>query len=403
MEMREYTYPEVLGACAAGEYPSCEIRAASGRLNPLLGVGRGAYKRMRELAALHGVGLILIGSRVSGPRSRQRTLHPALQVLPLATRKRAASAIDPGAEGVRIDKTLIKEYGRHDPRSSDLSVFLVDPVRPRSALTAVAVTLERSFNELGLSFPVRVFEDLDGVALRREEDFVAEGAKYLAALAPEAGFTLEQRREALGELYTTLNLPRPLLVAADWRNGALVAASFSASFSLGLGFHWCLPAVGFAFGLFGRYLARLRAGTARALGDGWAGNAAALALDAAIGASSMGLIVVPAASLPLGWGAIAAGSLTHTLAKGSLRLWLDKRFAAGALAGQSRGVAFTAALNFAQGALTSLVYAGSELAWALQLGVCAAGAALLFGPELARLLPAPPLPGGAGPAILSRS
>lgn len=375
--MRHYAYEEVLEACAAGEYPSCEIRAASGRLNRLLGLDAAAFRRVRALARAHGVGLILVGSRVSGPRARQRTLHPALEAMPLATDRRAASALDPGASGVRIEKTVIKEYGRADPRTSDLSVLLVDAARGDEERNALAVLLEAELNGLGLSFPVRVFTRLNGGPWRREEDFAAEGERYLRSLAPDAPYSPAQLREAVAELYTTVNLRRPPLVAADWRNAALTALLFTASFSLGLGFHPVLPAVGAVFGLLGRYLSRLRAGVARRLGDGWLGNGAALLLDASIGAAVMGLLVVPAAGLPIPWRAVLTGSLSHTLAKGTLRLWLDKRHAGGTLARQGRGVLAVSALNFAQGVVTSLVYAGSTAAWCVQLAVCLLGAWLL--------------------------
>lgn len=376
--MRHYEYQEVLEACAAGEYPSCEIRAASGRLNRLLGLDASAFARVRALARAHGVGLILVGSRVSGPRARQRTLHPALEAMPLSTDHRAASALDPGAVGVRIEKTVIKEYGRADPRTSDLSVLLVDAGRGDEQRSALAVLLEAELNGLGLSFPVRVFTRLNGGPWRREEDFVAEGEKYLRSLAPGSAHSPEQLREAVAELYTTVNLRRPLLVGADLRNAALTAVLFSASFSLGLGFHPVLPAVGAFFGLLGRYLSRLRAGTARRLGNGWLGDGAALLLDAAVGASVMGLVVVPAAGLPIAWRAILTGSLSHTLAKGTLRLWLDKRYAGGTVTRQGRGVLVVSTLNFAQGVVTSLVYAGSTAAWCVQLGVCLLGAWLLL-------------------------
>ncbi|MDX6769517.1 MAG: hypothetical protein SF051_08300 [Elusimicrobiota bacterium] len=391
--MRQYTYEEVLAACATGEYPSCEIRSASGRLNRLLGLTPRQYDRIKALAVERGVGLLLVGSRVSGPRARQRTLHPALACLPLATDHRAASALDPGAKGVSIDKTVIKEYGKDDPRTSDLTVVLIDGRRADAEVAALAVELEALLNSLGLSFRVRVFSRLHRGRWRSEADFRAEGEGYLLSLAPDAPYTSEERREAVAELYHPVNLPRPLLARADWRNAALTATLLSASFSLGLGFHWILPLVGFVFGLFGRYLSRLRAATARALGDAWLGNGVALAVDAAIGASMMGFLVVPAAGLPITWSAILAGSATHTLAKGTMRLWLDKRYAAGTVSRQARGVAAVSALNFAQGVVTSFVYAGSRAAWLIQLAVCVAGAVLLFGPLLRRAaLPSEPAP-----------
>lgn len=382
--MKQYAYEELLAACAAGAYPSCEIRSASGRLNRLLGLTAEQYRRVQTLAAEHRVGLLLVGSRVSGPRARQRSLHPALSCLPLVTDHRAASALDPGAKDIRNEKTAIKEYGRDDPRTSDLTVVLIDERRTDAELSALAAELEAAFNALGFTFPVRVFASLHKGRWRKEEDFRAEGEGYLRSLTTGAEFKSEELREAVGELYTPVNLPRPLLTRADWRNAALTSVLLSASFSLGLGFHWVLPVVGFTFGLFGRYLSRLRAGTARALGDAWLGNGVALTVDAAIGASMMGFLVVPAAGLAIPWSAILAGSATHTLAKGTMRLWLDKRYAAGTVSRQARGVAAVSALNFAQGVVTSFVYAGSRPAWLLQLAVCLAGAVLLFGPVLRR-------------------
>lgn len=376
--MRHYAYEEVLEACAAGDYPSVELRAASGRLNRLLGVSRDQYRRIAGLAAAHKVGLLLVGSRVSGPRARQRGLHPALFCLPLQTDRRAASALDPGAVGVSIDKTVIKEYGRADPRTSDLTVLIIDAARGEDEAAALARQLEGELNGLGLSFPVRVFTRLNGSRWGAEEDFLAEGEAYLRELSPDAPFGPGERRDGLRELYAPVNIARPLLTAADWRNAVVATTLFAASFSLGLGFHFVLIPVGLFFGLFGRYFSRLRAGTARALGDAWLGNAAALLLDAGIGAALMGGIIVPAAGLAIAWKTILTGSMTHTLAKGTMRLWLDKRFAGGTVSRQGYGVLAVSALNFCQGVLTSLVYAGSKTAWALQLCVCVAGAWLLF-------------------------
>jgi hypothetical protein len=72
------------------------------------------------------------------------------------------------------------------------------------------------------------------------------------------------------------------------------------------------------------------------------------------------------------------------LAKGSLRLWLDKRFAPGAHGAQARGAAAVIVLGFAQGCVTSFAYAGHHWAWAAQALSCAAGAVLVFGPAAGR-------------------
>lgn len=204
--MKSWSYEEIVAACASGGYPSCEIRAASGRPNRLLGLTRADLDWVEEAARARGAGLALVGSRVSGPRLRQRSLHPALAAaLPLRASRREASALDPGAEGVEIDKTAIKDFGRLDPRTSDLTIALID-ARTGEARAALASDLERALNGRGWDFPARVFSVWDGAVLRNEEDFRAAGELYLRALAPEAGFSSEQWRAALAEMYFGVNL-----------------------------------------------------------------------------------------------------------------------------------------------------------------------------------------------------
>ncbi len=205
--MRTWSYEEIVGACEEGRYPSCEIRAASGRLNRLLGLTRADLDWLEAEARARGAGLALLGSRVSGPRLRQRALHPALAAaLPLRSSRREASILDSGAEGVDIDKTSIKDYGRADPRTSDLTVALID-ARTGAAREGLAADLERALNGRGWDFPVRVFAIWDGAVLRSEEDFLAAGELYLRVLAPEAEFGRAQWRAALSELYFGVNLP----------------------------------------------------------------------------------------------------------------------------------------------------------------------------------------------------
>lgn len=202
-----WSYEEILAACAAGGYPSCEIRAASGRLNLLLGLTRGDLDWLEQAARARQTGLALVGSRVSGPRSRQRSLHPALwAALPLRSSRREASTLDPGAEGVEIDKTRIKDLGRADPRTSDLTIALID-ARTGAERAALAVDLENTLNSRGWGFPARVFAVWDGAVLRDEEDFRAAGERYLRGLAPKAEFSSAQWRAALAEMYLGVNLP----------------------------------------------------------------------------------------------------------------------------------------------------------------------------------------------------
>lgn len=381
-----HRYEELLDLCRRGLYPSARVRAASGRLNLLLGVSPAQLAALRREAQARRVGLVLIGSRVSGPRARQRTLHPALEAcLPLKTDRRAPSALFRGAQGVEIDKTAIKDYGPEDPRTSDLSIVLVDPRRSPAEAAALAEELEALFAAEGWGFPVRFFARLNDTLHRSEAEFQATGVRYLRGLMPpDAAFTDEQLRAALGELYTTVNMPRRLLGWGDVRNGAVTMALFAASFSLGLGFRWPLLPIGFFFGLIGRYLARFRAAVATSFGDGLVSNASALAIDGLQGALIMGCLINPATGLGLPLRAVLTGSFSHTLAKGSLRLFLDKVYASGDERRQSRGVLLTAALNFLQGVVTSFVYAGSRAALALQAGLCLLGAALLFGPAVRR-------------------
>lgn len=192
--------------CASGGYPSCPIVTASGRASLLLGLDRSELARIESTARSQETGLILVGSRISGPRLRQRTLHPALAAaLPLSASRREASALDPGAEGLSIEKTRIKEYGRRDPRTSDLTVALISP-REGAERKALAEDIERTLNGRGWSFPARVFAVWDGAVLKNEEDFRTAGETYLRALAPGASFPAQQWRAALAELYLTVNL-----------------------------------------------------------------------------------------------------------------------------------------------------------------------------------------------------
>lgn len=203
--MKSWSYEEILEACAAGTYRSCPIKAASGRPGLLLGLDRAELDWIESAARTRGTKLVLIGSRVSGPRLRQRGLHPALAAaLPLSASKREGSAFEPEANGVEIDKSRIKEYGRHDPRTSDLTVVLID-ARTGPARTALAEDLERALNGRGWSFPARVFSVWDGAVLRDEEEFRAAGEAYLRALAPSASFAADQWQAALAELYLTVN------------------------------------------------------------------------------------------------------------------------------------------------------------------------------------------------------
>ncbi|MBI3554074.1 MAG: hypothetical protein HY077_16380 [Elusimicrobia bacterium] len=382
MELRSYSYEELVGLCRSGSYPSCAARAASGRLNHLLGLDRERLAVLKAEAARRRVGLVVLGSRVSGPRSRQRALHPALMhCLPLTADRRAPAALYPGAEGVAIDKTSIKDFGVNDPRSSDLSLILVDARRADGELEALARELELDLNSRGWGFPVRVFARLHGRTFRSEGEFLKVNGEYLRSLSSEV---LDEKavRAASRELYMTLNLPRRFLTWDDLRNGLLTAGMGCVALTAALGFRWAVPAVAFVFGLFGRYLARLRAGVAFGLGNGFAGNAAAMGMDALIGISAMAGLINPLAHFGLPFSKIVAASVSHTLARGGLRLFLDKRFSTGDEKRQAHGVIITMSLNCLQGMATSFYYTGAVWANFLQWVLAGGGIILIFGPSV---------------------
>lgn len=374
-------YEDILAGVRSGRYRFARLRTASGRLNLLIGLSPRQLARLRLEARRRGLGMALLGSRVSGPRSRQRTLHPVLaEALPLEAERRTPSPSWPGADGLRIEKTAIKEFGLDDPRTSDLTVVLIDPSRrPDAVLAREALEMELSFRGLGASFPIKVFPSLDGLRFASEEEFVAHGGRYLARQLPSGRAPAEaELRRAYAELYSPLQLPRPVFVRADLVNGAWNAALASLSFSAALDFHPIVPAAAFAFGLGGRYLARLKAAVAGSPAETPLSNAAALALDGAIGAGLMALVLNPAAGWGIPFERVVQASVLHTASKGSWRLWLDKRYASRGHGEQARGVFLSSALNFAIGLVTAFVYAGRPAAWALQAALAGVGLSLAF-------------------------
>ncbi|MCY1018671.1 hypothetical protein [Pyxidicoccus sp. MSG2] len=205
---RSYRYEEICASCQHGEYPFSRICAASGRANYLLGVSQVGLAELEQVARAYETGLVLIGSRVSGPRVRQRTLHPVLEAaLPLLERRRAPSAVFRGAEGLEIDKTVIKDFGTDDPRSSDLSVVLVQAHFSEERFCQVATELEERFAAMDWGFPVHFFGGLRGEYFRNEAHFQRQGVAYLRSqLPPQVCFPEQEICIALKELYFAINL-----------------------------------------------------------------------------------------------------------------------------------------------------------------------------------------------------
>ena len=379
-----HEYGAVLSGMRAGRYRFARLRAASGRLNILIGLSPAQHAAIAAQACSRRLGMALLGSRVSGPRSRQRSLHPALAAsLPLSAGRRTPSPTWPGAEGLVIDKTVIKEFGPDDPRTSDLTIILIDPQqRPAPALAREALEMELAFRSLGAPFPIKVFPSLDGKSFASEREFQAHGASYLEGnLPPGESFKEAELRQAFSELYAPLNIRAPLFMRADAVNGAWTAALSTLSSSAALPMHPVVPLAGFVFGACGRYLARFKSWVAQVPAETPLTNAAALAADWLIGIALMACVLSPAAGWGLSLERIAGASALHSLAKGSWRIWLDKKFSRLDRARQARGVFYASGLNFIIGLVTAFVYSGRPWAAPLQLAVAAAGLVLAFRPS----------------------
>jgi hypothetical protein len=205
-----FSYDELMEQHRAGRYPGVPIVSAAGRPNILLGVTAEQFRFLEDMARQVSTGFALLGSRVSGPRARQRQLHPALAVtLPLQTDGRLASVTYPAVRGVRIDKTVIKELGADSPHTSDLSIILVDAVRAGSELQALAIELEERLKRARWRFPVKFFTFFGGQYHATEASLQAVGARYLVSCQPPGvSFSFEELCAAWSELYCPVNIGR---------------------------------------------------------------------------------------------------------------------------------------------------------------------------------------------------
>ncbi|HAZ08122.1 MAG TPA: hypothetical protein DCZ01_06285 [Elusimicrobia bacterium] len=245
---------------------------------------------------------------------------------------------------------------------------LVDALRPESELHVLAEDIQTGLEREG-GRPVQVLARFQGRIPRCEADFSDGVAELLALLPDNALRETSDLRKAARELYCPINLPRRLLGSRDFGNGLLGAAVFTASFSLALGFHGIAPTLGFVYGLFGRYLARGRAWISFSMGNGPKGNAVALAVDAVHGIALMTLVINPAAGLGISLRRIIGTSVCHTLSKGAMRLFIDKRFSVEGHDRQAMGVTLSTLADFCHGLTTSFMYAGWAAAGAVQAGL----------------------------------
>lgn len=207
---RQYKYEEIISLMEAGEYTCAVIVTAARRRFPLVGISNDQLQRIKNAALRYNIGLILTGSRVVGPRTHQRTLHPALHDgIALTANSRAASINYKRIDGVTIEKNAIKEFGVNSPHTSDLSVLVIDSMRrPLSVQRDIAAALAKEFDSLGCSFPIRVFVELNGHLFASEAEYIDFGCRHFLQkdLPPNHGFSTADLRNAFKELYTTINL-----------------------------------------------------------------------------------------------------------------------------------------------------------------------------------------------------
>lgn len=205
-----HDYQSLILACRRGRYRFAKIRTRSGRLVPLISILPKELLVLKQEARKNRIGIILLGSRVSGPRNYQRTLHPILaKSLPLYTTRRDASATYPAVEGVRIDKTAIKELGFAHPNTSDLTVVLIATHQQSLAfMNRLASRLEQRFKKLIPTFPTRFFSLFNGVCFSCEADFQQDLRDYLKNLLPKKFSAASRSLDRAGkELYAVINLP----------------------------------------------------------------------------------------------------------------------------------------------------------------------------------------------------
>jgi hypothetical protein len=374
----EHVYEDIVAALRSRVLEFATLRSASGRKNHLIGLSQPQLTEMRRIAAEFGVELALYGSRVSGPRIRQRALHPVLaRALPLKELARRSSSKYPGASGVEIKKTVIKEFGLEDPRTSDLTELVIDLLgRQSKVMREIGDALEDRFSHLGATFPIRVFAEPLDQRLQSRNDVRNFVARHLNSLLKgDHGFSRRQIAEAAEELFAFTGRGIVVLRWSDLLNGLLAAGTTSLSFSIVLGFHPVVPCVGFLMGLFGRHLARLRAylcdhGEHLAIHRG-------LIFDFLFGLFLMACIVNPIAGYGIHFGSVLMGSLLHSVSKGYVRLAIDLMFANGSFRQQALGVLVNTFVAVVLGLITSLAYTGSAWAYAAHLSIFILGVGLV--------------------------
>ena len=183
-------------------YRFAKITTLSGRINYLIGISPEELSIIAQAGRQDAVDLVFFGSRVSGPRCRQKTFNKVLDLaLSLTETTRRATPTYPAVKGVELDKRFIREMGINDPRTSDLGVVLINrPGYSFDRVAAIAHDMEIRFRSLG-AFPIKVFPAIDGTSFESVPDFIGFGRDYLKGrLPPNADFSDREIEEAYAEI-----------------------------------------------------------------------------------------------------------------------------------------------------------------------------------------------------------
>ncbi len=377
LEYGNHHYEKILEDIKQQRYDFKKIRTASGRIHYLLGITPSQYEVINEVAKKYNIGFIFLGSRVVGPRTQQRFLHPVIQELksfqstPIISNTRLASATYHGFTNITIHKESIKEFGIASPHTSDLTLIVIYKTNKNlPKLEQMGIEIENTLKDIGCSFPLRVFTQLDKKVFRTENDFIEKAIELflLAGLEDKNKYTKKELKEASQELYSTVNLPTDRsILFKDFSTGMLSAGLVSLSFYIALHYHPIVTLVGFMYGFFGRYLARLRAYISQRFKNPFISHGYALGIDTAIGIIFMAGLVNPMGQFHIPLMSILYASVLHTLSKGTFRLSLDKIFSPHSIHWQTIGVIAGIIINFLHGLITSFIYAGNKLALIIQL------------------------------------
>ncbi len=163
-----HLYEDVIQKWSNGALEFAVVDTLSGDRVPLIGLSPEQLSELQDEVKKFKLGVVLYGSRVTGPRTHQRTLHPVLkEATPTVATKRHASATLPSVSGVHIRKDSIKEFGYSDPQTSDLSIAAL------GVDINIARVFESAINEkLDVEFPIRVHRCLHGSSFNTLGEFL---------------------------------------------------------------------------------------------------------------------------------------------------------------------------------------------------------------------------------------